>query len=231
MPRHRITAHVRQKIVAYVALVVTLCGTSYAAAAVTTGSFETARDHNGRDRHGDRRGPDDGRGPDKGDGSDNGNGNGNGDGDPNAGDGPAGPTDPIGRVGGSSIGARARSTSAVVAKHGGSADIPLTDNTWTQGADELELLAGTVVISNPASCTGGFGNVLTLTVDGKAVTFAAAPAAFQAGTTTVPFLIGTLSEPGRDTTHTLTAKFANACTKGGEDFKVDNVQVDVLKFH
>ena len=141
-----------------------------------------------------------------------------------------GPTDPAGADGSGSIGARARLTKSVTATHGGSTDIPLTDNTWTQAADDLELLAGTVVMSLPASCTGAFGNALTLSVDGNATTFAAAPPAFKASTLTVPFLIGTLSEPSRDTEHKLTAKFANSCTKNGEDYTVKDVKVDVLKF-
>lgn len=130
-----------------------------------------------------------------------------------------------------SVAARPRFTSSVEGTHGGWTDVPLTDHTWTQAAGELELLAGTVVIETPDGCTGSFGNALVLLVDGKAATFAAAPAAPASSTLTVPFVIGTLSEPGRDTEHTLSARFGNSCTKDGEDYTIKDVQVDVLKFH
>jgi hypothetical protein len=117
-----------------------------------------------------------------------------------------------------------------VAKHGGPTDIPLTGNTWTQAAQELELVAGTVKITIPSSCTGGFGNALLLSVDGNATTFASIPGPPTSGTVTLPFLIGTLSEPGKDADHKLTAKFTDTCTKAGEDYKIEDVKIDVLKF-
>jgi hypothetical protein len=129
------------------------------------------------------------------------------------------------------IGARAHGTS-VVAKHGGSTVIPLSGDSWTQSPQELDLVAGTMDVGIPSSCTGGFANALTLSVDGKATTFAAAPGPpTSSGTVTVPFLIGTLSEPGKGTQHKLSAKFANSCTKNGEDFTIKAVNVDILKFN
>lgn len=140
---------------------------------------------------------------------------------------------PIAGDGASTIGARARSTSPVEARHGASTDVPLAGGSWTQPAGELELVAGTMVVKTPANCTGGFGNVLTLSVDGQTTTFAAAASGLGSGATTItmPFAIGTLAEPDQDTPRTLTAKFANSCTRAGEDFTVRAVQVDVLKFH
>jgi hypothetical protein len=148
---------------------------------------------------------------------------------------PANPSDPTGPIGGDgagNIGARARTTSSVAAKHGGWTNVPLDGGSWTQPSGELELLAGTMVVATPANCTGGFANALTLSVDGQATTFAPAASAPGAGATTltIPFAVGTLSEPDRDAPHTLTAKFGNSCTKAGEDFTVKDVQVDVLKF-
>jgi hypothetical protein len=72
--------------------------------------------------------------------------------------------------------------------------------------------------------------VLTLSVDGNATTFAAAPAPPASGTVTMPFIIGTLSEPSKDTPHKLTAKFGNSCTKNGENYTVKDVKIDVLMF-
>jgi hypothetical protein len=129
--------------------------------------------------------------------------------------------------------ARARLASPVVAAHGASGDVPLTGNTWTQGAAALDLIAGTVVVHLPSSCTGAFLNTVTLSVDGKPTTFASVPAAPTVGvptTPTVQFLVGTVSEPGKDAGHTLTAKFANQCARAGEDYQIDDVKVDVLEF-
>jgi hypothetical protein len=145
-------------------------------------------------------------------------------------DGKGGPSNPGGAAEPGNISARARGTS-VVAKHGGATDIPLSGNTWTQAAQELELVAGTVKFTIPKSCTGGFGNALLLSVDGAATTFASVPGPPTSGTVTVPFLIGTLSEPGKNTDHKLTAKFTDTCSKAGEDYKVDDVKIDVVKFH
>jgi hypothetical protein len=133
--------------------------------------------------------------------------------------------------GSGTIAARARSASPVVARHGTSTDIPLTGDPWTQSSGELELVAGTVDFGIPGSCTGAFGNALTLSVDGKVTTFASAPTAPASRTLTLPFLIGTLSEPGQDAQHKLSAKFGNSCTKDGEDYTIKDVKVDVLKFH
>jgi hypothetical protein len=144
---------------------------------------------------------------------------------------PAGSTDPAESGGPGNIGARARTTSSVVAKHGGWTDIPLSGNPWTQSSQELELVAGTVQFRIPARCTGAFGNALVLSVDGTATTFASAPSAPASGTLTVPFIIGTLSEPGHEAQHKLSARFGNSCTKDGEDYTIKDVKVDVLKFH
>jgi hypothetical protein len=131
--------------------------------------------------------------------------------------------------------ARVRSAAPVLAKHGTWTAVPLTASTWTQSGNELNLIAGTMDVTVPKSCAGGFGNALTLSVDDKAVTFATAPSpapgASGPSTVTMPFAVGTLSEPGKDAKHTLTAKFGSSCTQDGEDFTIDNVKVDVLKFH
>jgi hypothetical protein len=129
---------------------------------------------------------------------------------------------------------RVRQASSVVAKHGAATDVPVSGNTWTQGADELELVSGTVLIHMPVGCTGAFVNALTLSVDGKPVTFASVPVVAAPGGAsdqTIQFLVGTVSEPGHDTDHTLTAKFGNGCTRDGEDYGVKDLNVDVLGFH
>jgi hypothetical protein len=214
---HRITGHVRRNAVGYLALVASISlvglkpgdGPTGASAKPTVTRFQLAD----QSRRGSSRGGSS-RGGSSGDGSSS---------DSTA-------TSTTGAPSSGNIGARAHASS-VVAKHGGSTDIPLTGDSWTQSPQELDLVAGTMDVGIPASCTGGFANALTLSVDGKATTFAAAPGPPASGTLTVPFLIGTLSEPGQGTQHKLSAKFANSCTKNGEDFTIKALKVDVLKFH
>jgi hypothetical protein len=233
---HRITGHIRRNAVGYLALAASISlvglkpgdGPRAASAKPTVTRFQLAdQSRDGSYRHGSSRRGSSGDGS-TGDGST---------GDGSTGDGSTGggstsdstATSTTSAPSSGNIGARAHGSS-VVAKHGGSTDVPLTGDSWTQSPQELDLVAGTMDVAIPASCTGGFANALTLSVDGKATTFAAAPGPPASGTLTVPFLIGTLSEPGQDTQHKLSAKFANSCTKNGEDFTIKALKVDVLKF-
>jgi len=138
---------------------------------------------------------------------------------------------PAGRAGGAYVGARARSTGSVVAPHGATTSVPLASNGWTQAADELDLIAGTMTVKTPPTCTGSFGNSLVVTVDGKATTFGVPPQTPPSSSITVPVLVGTLTEPGASTQHQMTAALGNSCTKDGEDFTVDDLKLDILKFN
>jgi hypothetical protein len=124
---------------------------------------------------------------------------------------------------------QARATGSVTAPHGASTNIPVTGGTWTQSAGELDFIAGSVTLQVPASCTGSFGNALVVSVDGAAQTFAVGPTLPASTSVTVPLVVGTLSEPGSDTQHTVTAAFANSCTKSGEDYGVSKVKIDAVK--
>jgi hypothetical protein len=226
----RIISHLKSNLVAYVALFVALGGSSYAAVSLAPGSVRTRALAKGSVTHkklaansvttanvanhsltradfklGALSGP--GRG---------------------GGQGPAGPA---GRSGGAYVGARANSSGAVVAPHGSSTNVPLSGGTWTQESGELDLIAGTLTVKSPAACTGSFGNSLVVSVDGKPNTFGVPPQVPAAATTTVPILVGTVSDPGGSTQHRLTASLANSCTKAGEDFTVGQVKLDVLKFN
>jgi hypothetical protein len=145
--------------------------------------------------------------------------------------GPKGDAGPAGPPGGAYIGARMQSAGSVTAPHGASTNVPLTGGSWTQAAGELDLLAGSATVTSPPSCTGSFGNALVVNVDGKANTFAVPPQTPASTSVTVPFVVGTLTEPGASTQHTVTASLGNSCTKGGEDFAVTRVKLDVLKFN
>jgi hypothetical protein len=144
--------------------------------------------------------------------------------------GPVGAAGPAGHDGSASIGEKARLAGPVTAPHGASTNTPLTATSWTQSSGELDLITGSATIQVPSTCTGSFGNSLMISVDGKAQTFAVAPTAPASSTITVPLVVGTLTEPNNDTQHTVTAAFANSCTKSGEDYTVSDVKLDVVKF-
>jgi hypothetical protein len=147
------------------------------------------------------------------------------------GPGRTGDTGPAGRAGGAYIGERALSSGAVHAPHGASTNVPLTGGTWTQDAGELDLIAGSVSVTTPATCTGSFGNALVVNVDGTPTTFGVPPQTPPSTAVTVPLLVGTLTEPDSNTQHRITAALANSCTQDGEDFSVGQVKLDVLKFN
>ena len=145
--------------------------------------------------------------------------------------GPAGAQGPSGANGNASIALRARGTGAVTAPHGGNTSVPLGSASWTQAANELDLVAGSASVTIPSACTGSFGNSLVVSVDGKPATFAPLPAAPASTTLTVPIVVSPVTEPTASASHQLAATVANSCTKDGEDFKVGDVKVDVLAFH
>jgi hypothetical protein len=237
----RILFHVRSNLVGYLALFVALGGSSYAAVSLAPGSVRTralakgavthkklaANSVNARNianrsltRADFKAGTLSGAGA-KGD-------TGSGKRGKTGRTGPAGPAGP---PGGAYIGARAQSTGTVNAPHGASTKVPLTGGAWTQAAGELDLLAGSVTVTTPPKCTGSFGNALVVTVDGQANTFGVPPQIPASTSVTVPLVVGTLSDAGSSTQHTVTAALGNSCTKAGEDFKVTRVKLDVLKFN
>jgi hypothetical protein len=227
---NRIIGHLRGNAVGYVALFAALGGTSYAAVTLKPGSVRTNALANGAVTHSklaagsvDERNlvkrsltaADFKPGALK---TLNG---------PNGGAGPAGPP---GANGSASIVARARGTGTVTAPHGATTDIPLSTGGWTQGPGDLNLIAGSMVIKSPPACTGSFGNSVLVQVDGVPTTFGVAPQTPASSTVTVPIAVGPLMESGTSTTHQVTAKLANSCTKAGEDFTVSDAKLDVVSF-
>ena len=245
MPR-RIIGHLRGNAVGYVALFAALGGTSYAAVNLKPGSVSSAAIAPGAVTHsklaarsisetnlvkhsltaavfkastlkkiGGANGSDGGSGPTG----------------PAGTNGKAGPTGPAGADGNASVVMRSQGGSTVTAPHGASTDIPLSGANWTQGAHDLNLIAGSLTIKIPPGCTGSFGNSVLVSVDGVATTFGLAPNAPVSSTVSVPIAVGTVMEPGASTPHQITAKLANSCTKSGEDYTVTGAKLDVLSFH
>jgi hypothetical protein len=153
-----------------------------------------------------------------------------GDGTPGK-NGAPGATGPAGANGTGSVVLKTQGTGSVDAAHGANTPIPLSGNSWTQGANELNLLAGAVTLKTPATCTGSFGNSVLINVDGTTNTFAVAPTAPPNATITVPVVVGSVMEPGSSLQHQLSASLANSCTKDGENFTVTGLKLDVLSFH
>jgi hypothetical protein len=138
---------------------------------------------------------------------------------------------PAGTDGNASIVMRTQAKGGVTATQGTATDIPLSAGSWTQGANDLNLIAGSVTIKTPPGCTGSFGNSVLVSVDGNTTTFGIAPNVPPSTNVTVPIAVGELMEPGSSTPHQITAKLANSCTKSGEDYSVTGAKLDVLSFH
>jgi hypothetical protein len=150
--------------------------------------------------------------------------------------GPQGATGPAGLAGpagstSTAVQLRAFSTGTVTAPHGASTSVPLSGASWTQAAGDLDLVVGSVTLQIPSACTGSFGNALVINVDGKATTFGLAPTTPASSSITMPISVAGIMEPTASTSHTITAALANSCTKSGEDFTVNNVKLDVVKFN
>src|SRR5690349_719145 len=175
---HRLTAHVRGHAVGYLALFIALGGSSYAAVRLTPGSVNSAAiakravTHaklarnsvtGGNVARGSLTASDFKAGTFlqglKGDAGDPGGAGADGleglaglKGDTGA-QGAQGPQGPAGKDGSGAIAAKARLGNTVTAPHGSSTAVPLSGGTWTQSAGQINLLAGTVTLAVPASCT------------------------------------------------------------------------------
>jgi hypothetical protein len=124
---------------------------------------------------------------------------------------------------GTSIVARARSAGAVSSATETLTADPLTDATWTQGANELDqlVLQFKVTVPAEAECThkvgGGFAvpqGHATIQVNGKQQTEIDLSASQSEQTETIEGS-SWLFEPGKDTSQTLTAEVIDQCGVGG----------------
>jgi hypothetical protein len=230
---NRITSHLRGNAVAYVALFAALGGTSYAAVRLAPGSVTSRALANGAVTHAklavhsigpanfkpgalqSALGMNGSKGAAGGKGS----------------AGTAGPQGPAGHDGSASVALRARSTGGVSAPQGAATNIPLSAGSWTQAANDVNLLTGSATLTIPQSCTGSFGNAVAIAVDGIPNTFAVAPTAPAGATVTIPLVVSEVMEPGADTQHTVTARLQNSCTKSGENYSLSDLKLDVVNFH
>jgi hypothetical protein len=155
--------------------------------------------------------------------------------------GPPGPpgTDATGGSGGSSsVVNRSRSSGPVTpTAHGTQELVPLTGNTWTQAADELDQFFGTANITVPANCRtppdpGGNDRPGSATVQILLSRNGGTPTVVgqaNSGISNVPvvFSLAHLFEPGSDETHTFTARFSDACATG-DHATLNSLKLDVI---
>src|SRR5215211_7256810 len=114
---------------------------------------------------------------------------------------------------------------------------PLIGTTWTQNADEVDLLFGEVTVTYPAACgkTGEYPSAgsVALFVDGVSV--ASAYAYFYEGSAnrqqTLAFSFypsNALLDQGAPLTHALTARVIDTCTGAAEEFTFDELRINVV---
>ena len=142
---------------------------------------------------------------------------------------------------GTTIVARARSAGAITSATETPTADPLTGGAWTQGAEELDQLVLKIELTVPseAECTHKIGEHsftvpqghATIQVDGKQQTEIGLAASPSEKTETVEGS-SWLFEPGKATSHTLTAELTDQCGVGGGNsgghFKIDSISIDVL---
>ncbi len=114
---------------------------------------------------------------------------------------------------------------------GSAVNIPLAQNSWTQGATETDLFLVRVTVTAPAACTGGSAGLLVnarlagavlLGSHGGSIPFVASE------TSTHSFVIGFLLDPGAATPRTVTLAANNGCSGGGQDYTVTAAAVNVV---
>jgi hypothetical protein len=159
--------------------------------------------------------------------------------------GPEGPEGPQGQQGGQGVAgrdgaavvARARSTGTAQTVDGSEVSMPLTSNTWTQAANEIDLLPyGNITVTVPDSshCFGGgtFDFIMSIYVDGKSVSILSESGPSDGSTHRFRFAPPTyLYEPGTAAEHTLEAKFSSLCDAGPQPapMTVSALTLDVVR--
>ena len=157
-------------------------------------------------------------------------------------------TNGINGLDGAAIAARARMTGPDVTPPdfpANSVDVPLSGNTWTQAANETDLVIGQITYDSPspADCDGntGHGLILYLAANGEIFAQHFMDGTFVAGISrTIPAEVGSgvghgtanklpiLFEPGTDTPQTLTASIQQNCG-GATHYKVKSLKLDVVR--
>ncbi len=137
--------------------------------------------------------------------------------------GPPGIPGPRGPAGASVI-ARARNSTPLVVPAGTSGIYSLNGGSWTQAATETDLFFGQVTVTMPASC--GYGLVTVTVMLGAVPTRSAVDFISVSGTSTQPFSLSYVFEPGAATARVASLSVQNGCGSG-QDVTVDSAALDV----
>lgn len=162
--------------------------------------------------------------------------------------GPQGPTGTAGAQGvkgdtgapgrdGAAVAVRIRSSAGVpTPSNGSSASVPLTSNTWTQAATEVELGFGMLTYTAPSSSTcGGTGLAdlnVQISIDGTLFIASTIQSARDGATRTAVLTAShALFEPGSATTRTATASVSSVCESGSfpVSFTVSALRLDMIR--
>jgi hypothetical protein len=137
-------------------------------------------------------------------------------------------------LGSNSVVTRIRSTGPIGTGDGGLANpvsVPLSGNTWTQAANELDVAFGEATYTQPATCGGNGDMRIEFLLGGEVVD------ADNVGDSTAPgqtlkelVLVSRpyLFEPGADTQRTLTMRASDDCSGAGENFTLNSVAGNVI---
>ncbi len=128
----------------------------------------------------------------------------------------------------SRVRARARQTGSTSSGSSNVAvNVPLTGNTWTQSADELDQLGGVAVVSAPGVCTQGGGIAFAtfeIKLDDEVIESRLInPSIGEFVRFKLPSVVG----PGAADARTLTATIKDSCTEN-VDFTVSGLKIDVV---
>ena len=133
-------------------------------------------------------------------------------------------------LGSNSVVARLRSTASVSSAGGtemNPVEVPLTGNTWTQPAHEIDVFFGELRFTQSDQCQGG-DLVIEFVVDGQVVYTDYADSG-NAGTFTEPFLDARpfLFEPGAPKERTANLRIWDDC-QNGTDFTVESLGINAV---
>jgi hypothetical protein len=135
-------------------------------------------------------------------------------------------------LGSNSVVARIRSTAPFNTGNATEADpvvIPLSGNQWTQQANEIDVLFGEIVYTQPPVCTNGFLEV-EMRLDGQVVDSEGFNVSTPNALVTDPLarIRPYAFEPGTDTPRTLELRAWDECDNAGENFQVQEVALNVV---
>ncbi len=126
---------------------------------------------------------------------------------------------------------RARQTAPVSSAATGFADIPLSDDTWTQPASQLNQLAVSATVTAPAQClVGGFEASFptgTVSVFAGGNSFSIAQVRHGTGTQTVHLNIPALLGPDAAANKVVDAFITDSCDGETDGYSVSNMKIDV----